>query len=61
MQVIERANWSEHPALWKGEIQGKLHGSDISLIFNYQQQPGGGPRLHQHPHDVRLVIRDRGA
>jgi monovalent cation:H+ antiporter-2, CPA2 family len=22
MQVIERANWSDHPVLWKGELQG---------------------------------------
>jgi mannose-6-phosphate isomerase-like protein (cupin superfamily) len=57
MQVIERAEWSKDPSLWKGEIQGKAHSSNISLIFNYQQDPGGGPRLHQHPYPETFIIR----
>lgn len=57
MHVIERAEWSEDPAGWKGEIQGELRGSGISLIFNYQQEAGGGPRLHRHPYPETFIIR----
>jgi mannose-6-phosphate isomerase-like protein (cupin superfamily) len=61
MRVIERAEWSDNPVEWKGEVQGSTHGSDISLIFNYQQELGGGPRLHRHPYPETFIIRSGAA
>jgi mannose-6-phosphate isomerase-like protein (cupin superfamily) len=56
-KVIDRAEWADDPALWKGEWQGAAAGANISVIFNLQTEPGGGPRLHSHPYPETFIIR----
>ncbi len=55
--VINRDEWAATPEGWKGELQGGAHGANICVIFNFQQQPGGGPRLHKHPYAETFIIR----
>ena len=56
-EVIDRAGWANDPALWKGEWQGGASGAGISVIFNHQAEPGGGPRLHRHPYPETFIVR----
>jgi mannose-6-phosphate isomerase-like protein (cupin superfamily) len=56
-KVIDRTDWADHPALWKGEWEGATAGAAISVIFNRQTEPGGGPRLHSHPYAETFIIR----
>jgi mannose-6-phosphate isomerase-like protein (cupin superfamily) len=55
--LIDRPDWANDVTLWKGELQGQAYGADICVIFNYQQEAGGGPRLHRHPYPETFIIR----
>ena len=55
--VIDRDVWAEHPEFWHGEVTGKPYGTNVSIIFNFQQRIGGGPRLHRHPYTETFIIR----
>src|SRR5262245_35272020 len=55
--VIDRTDWSDDAVLWKGELQGEAYGANVSIIFNYEHETGGGPRLHQHPYSETFIIR----
>ena len=41
-------------------LEGYVSGSQISIIQEYTDTPGSGPRLHQHPYSETFIIR-RGA
>jgi hypothetical protein len=56
MHIAEQEDWADDSEIWKGEIQGESRGSGISVIFNYQQEAGGGPRPHQHPYPETFII-----
>ena len=55
--IIDRETWTRTPGLWQGELQLAAHGSNSCLIFNYQAEIGGGPRLHTHPYSEIFIIR----
>jgi mannose-6-phosphate isomerase-like protein (cupin superfamily) len=55
--LIEREDWAEHPDRWQGELQCGAYGADICVIFNFLGEPGGGPRLHQHPYAETFIVR----
>ena len=57
MHIIDRDQWAEAPDLWNGELQCGRFGSNLSLIFNHLEIPGGGPRLHKHPYPETFIIR----
>lgn len=41
-------------------LEGIVSGSPISIIQEYTDRVGSGPRLHQHPYSETFIIR-RGA
>jgi mannose-6-phosphate isomerase-like protein (cupin superfamily) len=55
--IIDRETWTTTPGRWQGELQLAAHGSNSCLIFNYQAEIGGGPRLHTHPYSEIFIIR----
>lgn len=55
--IIDRETWTRTPGLWQGELQLSAYGSNSCLIFNYQPEIGGGPRLHTHPYCEIFIIR----
>lgn len=55
--LIPRDTWAESPDLWHGELQGKLVGADVSVIFYTTDVIGGGPKLHRHPYGEVFIIR----
>lgn len=56
-RIIERKEWADHPDRWQGELQCGQYGADICIIFNILPEPGGGPRLHQHPYAETFIVR----
>lgn len=40
-----------------GNLEGYLHGSAVSVIFERTDTDGVGPRLHLHPYPETFVIR----
>ena len=38
-------------------LEGYLSGSEISIIQEYTDKVGSGPRLHQHPYSETFIIR----
>lgn len=57
-KVIQRSEWAESGDAWRGEIELGTHGSSLCVIFNRQDGPGGGPRLHTHPYPETFIIRE---
>ncbi|GAA1851921.1 cupin domain-containing protein [Myceligenerans crystallogenes] len=47
----------EQDQLPGGNLEGYLHGSSVSMIFERDAPPGFGPRLHRHPYDETFVLR----
>jgi hypothetical protein len=41
-------------------LEGYVSGSEISIIQEYTDRAGSGPRLHQHPYSETFIVR-RGA
>jgi mannose-6-phosphate isomerase-like protein (cupin superfamily) len=38
-------------------LEGYVSGSEISIIQEYTDEVGAGPRLHQHPYGETFIIR----
>jgi mannose-6-phosphate isomerase-like protein (cupin superfamily) len=57
MSVIDREIWARAPDRWSGMVEGQPHGSGISIIFNYTEAAGRGPRLHRHPYPETFIVR----
>ncbi|MER8897047.1 cupin domain-containing protein [Mesorhizobium sp. M0676] len=55
--IIDRETWTRTPGRWQGVLQCGAYGSNSCLIFNYQEEIGGGPRLHTHPYCEIFIIR----
>ena len=51
-------DWLDDPSRFHGEWQGGAFGSNICVIANRIDRPGGGPRLHTHPYPEVFVIRE---
>lgn len=43
-------------ALPDGNLEGYLHGSSVSVIFERATREGTGPRLHRHPYDETFLV-----
>ena len=42
-------------------LEGYVSGSEISIIQEYTDEAGSGPRLHQHPYSETFIIRHGSA
>ena len=38
-------------------IEGRPHGSGVSLIFTSNEEAGAGPDLHEHPYSETFVVQ----
>lgn len=45
---------------WDANLEGYLVGSHVSIIQEYTEHVGSGPRLHRHPYSETFMVR-RGA
>ena len=55
--IIEKSEWARNASSWQGAIELGRYGAGLSLIFNLQENEGGGPRLHMHPYPETFVLR----
>ena len=55
--VTRAAEWLADPQRFHGEWQGATSGSNICVIANRIDGPGGGPRMHTHPYPEVFVVR----
>lgn len=42
---------------WNDNIEGESIGSSVSIILEYAEVVGSGPRLHKHPYEETFLIR----
>ena len=55
--VLDRAEWEKRPEVWHGEFEGKLFGTNASVMFYTTDEIGRGPPLHRHPYDEVFIVR----
>jgi len=55
--ILKRADWASHDTLWKGNIEGKDIGTDVTVLFYATEEAGIGPKWHVHPYDEIFIIR----
>src|SRR5690606_41987401 len=51
----------EQSELERGNLEGYLFGSSVSVIFERATREGIGPRLHRHPYDETFVVYEGAA
>ena len=55
--LLDRAEWEKRPEVWHGEFEGKLFGTNASVMFYTTDEIGRGPPLHRHPYDEVFIVR----
>jgi len=46
----------EQSELERGNLEGYLYGTSVSVIFERGDRAGIGPRLHRHPYDETFIV-----
>lgn len=54
---LQRSDWATDEQLWKGMMQGKDIGTDVTVLFYSTLETGRGPVWHVHPYDEIFIIR----
>ena len=54
---LKRSDWASHEHLWKGALEGKDIGTDVTVLFYSTEETGKGPVWHVHPYDEIFIIR----
>jgi mannose-6-phosphate isomerase-like protein (cupin superfamily) len=57
-RVLDRADWSSHPDLWRGRVEGYGLGTRVTVLFYSTDEVGVGPAWHVHPYDELFIIRE---
>ena len=55
--VLQRADWAVDDDLWRGRLEGKDIGTDVTVLFFTSDEIGSGPPLHVHPYDEVFIVR----
>lgn len=55
--ILNRADWASHDYLWKGNIEGKDFGTNVTILFYATEEVGVGPKWHVHPYDEIFIMR----
>jgi hypothetical protein len=42
--ILHRADWASHHNLWKGHLEGKSLGTEVTVLFFATEEVGEGPR-----------------
>ena len=56
--ILHRADWASHHSLWKGHLEGRALGTEVTVLFFATQEVGKGPRWHVHPYDELFIVRE---
>ena len=55
--VLKRVDWSSGDDPWRGRLEGKDIGTNVTVLFFATDKVGGGPRWHVHTYDEIFIIR----
>src|SRR5262245_7587893 len=55
--LLDRDQWAESADRWQGEFEGRVFGTNVSVMFYTTDTVGRGPRLHRHPYDEVFIVR----
>lgn len=55
---LQRNDWASDAHLWKGVLEGKDIGADVTVLFYSTDEIGNGPVWHVHPYDELFIIRN---
>lgn len=56
-QIHTRSGGRSDDLDWAENIEGETIGSAVSVILEYSDRVGSGPKLHRHPYSETFVIR----
>lgn len=54
---IPRDTWGSGRDPWRGHVEGIQLGTDVTVLFYANDEPGKGPEWHMHPYDEIFIIR----
>ena len=54
---IPRDTWRSGGDPWRGYIEGQQLGTDVTVLFYANDEPGKGPRWHVHPYDEMFIVK----
>lgn len=54
---IPHDHWASSPDFWRGRVEGKELGTDITVLFYATDEVGKGPVWHVHTYDEVFIIR----
>lgn len=60
-KILHRSDWASHDQLWKGDVQGKDIGTEVTVLFYCTDEIGAGPLWHVHPYDEIFIVRNGNA
>ncbi len=55
--VLQRSDWASDDRLWRGRIEGRALGTNVTVLFFASEKEGAGPVLHCHPYDEVFILR----
>ena len=56
--IVKRADWNTGDDPWRGRLEGRDIGTDVTVLFFATDKIGGGPRWHVHTYDEIFIIRE---
>lgn len=56
-QVLRHADWMRGPDFWRGRVEGRQFGTNVTVLFYATDEIGAGPVLHVHEYDEIFIIR----
>ena len=55
--VLHWADWAAEPGVWHGKLECEKLGTNLTILFDVQDEVGVGPTLHVHDYDEIFIIR----
>jgi mannose-6-phosphate isomerase-like protein (cupin superfamily) len=57
-KILKHADWTRDVSQWRGRVEGKDLGTNVTVLFYATDKIGAGPVLHVHTYDEVFIIRE---
>ena len=57
-KILKHADWARDLSQWRGRVEGKDLGTNVTVLFYSTDKVGAGPVLHVHTYDEVFIIRE---
>ncbi|GHB43080.1 mannose-6-phosphate isomerase [Pseudovibrio japonicus] len=54
---LRREDWATGDGFWRGRVEGKDIGTQVTVLFFSSDRIGAGPPLHVHKYDEVFIVR----